>query len=146
MRRFLGLLLLHTLSLPALAADPPTTDTSVHHTARVSWEQRFVQANVAHDGHLTKEEAQGGYALVAKHFDDIDADHKGYVTENDIRAWRVMRRAAHRLTQPPMDRPKPQNTMQLSPVWVRPVTASAAQTVAGPSNPPTVRGSDTNAN
>lgn len=142
MRRFLGLLLLPILSLPALAADPPATDTPVHHPARVSWEQRFVQANLAHDGHLTKDEAKGGYALVAKHFDDIDVDHKGYVTENDIRAWRVMRKAAHRLTQPPADRPKPQNTMQLSPVWVRPVTASATQTVAGPSNPSMVRVGD----
>jgi hypothetical protein len=62
--------------------------------ARATWEQHFTQADLAHDGHLTLEEAKGGFPLVAKHFDDIDVDHEGYVTTNDIRAWRVMRKAA----------------------------------------------------
>jgi hypothetical protein len=87
---------------PASAEDLPKADT---HPTRQTWEQHFAQANTAHDGHLTLEEAKGGFGLVAKHFDDIDVDHKGYVTENDIRAWRAMRKAAHRLTQPPAERP-----------------------------------------
>jgi hypothetical protein len=135
MRRIFSLILLPVLSMPALAAEPPAADAPVHRAARVTWQQRFEQANLAHDGHLTKAEATGGYALIAKHFDDIDADRKGYVTENDIKAWRVMRRAAHRLTRPPVaDRLKPQNTMQVSPVWVRPVTTTSTQTVAVPSD------------
>jgi hypothetical protein len=70
------------------------------HAPRLTWEQHFTQANLAHDGHLTLPEAKGGYPLVAKHFDDIDTDHKGYVTENDIRAWQTMRQAVRYLMQP----------------------------------------------
>jgi hypothetical protein len=111
--------------LPVSAAEPPTP---AHH-ARQSSEQHFTQANVAHDGHLTLDEAKGGYAVVAKHFDDIDADHKGYVTENDIRAWRVMKKAAHRLTRPTEDRLKPRNAMQLVPVGRVAVTAQQTASV-----------------
>jgi hypothetical protein len=106
MRPFLGLLLLSALSLPAFAKTPPGADAPPQHHARMTWEQRFTEANVAHDGHLTPEEAKGGYALVSKHFDDIDADHKGYVTEDDIRAWHVRRNAAHRVAKPGEVKPR----------------------------------------
>jgi hypothetical protein len=106
MRPFLGFLLLSALSLPAFAKDAPKADGPSQHQARMTWEQHFAQANVAHDGHLTLEEAKGGYALVAKHFDEIDADHKGYVTEDNIRAWQVKRKAAHRVTKPAGDKPR----------------------------------------
>jgi len=128
------------MSLPAWAADPPKPDPA--HPARMTWEQHFTRANLAHDGHLTLEEAKSGYALVAKHFDDIDADHKGYVTENDIRAWRVMRKAGHRLTQPPEDPLKPRHAMQLGPVERRPVSASATETVTVPPDPPPAPGDE----
>lgn len=85
------------LVVPALDRDIPKP---AGHAPRVTWEQHFTRANPAHDGHLTLTEAKEGYPLVAEHFDDIDTDHKGYVTENDIRAWQIMRRAARRLTQP----------------------------------------------
>ena len=91
MRRSLSLLLLILFTLPARAADPPKPGSVSPHHARETWEQHFAQANQAHDGHLTLEEAQGGFALVAKHFEDIDVHHKGYVTQNDVRAWRVMK-------------------------------------------------------
>jgi hypothetical protein len=112
MRRLLSLCLLPVLgllafSLPAVAADPPKTDTAPAHPARQTWEQRFLAANLAHDGHLTLEEAKGGYPDVAKHFEDIDADHKGYVTENDIRTWRAMRKAARRAAKPATDQVHP---------------------------------------
>ena len=97
MRRILPLLIIPLLIGPALAEEPAKTDG---HPARMTWEQHFTQADLAHDGHLTLEEAKGGFPLVAKHFDDIDVDHKGYVTTNDIRAWRVMRKAARRLGTP----------------------------------------------
>ncbi len=77
--------------------------------------QAIAQANVAHDGHLTREEAIAGFPLIGKHFDDIDADHKGYVTENDIRAWRTMRSAARRLAHRPPDKLKPVHAFQLHP-------------------------------
>jgi hypothetical protein len=123
MRFLFSLLLLPVLALPAWAGDAPKSDA---HGARMTWEHRFEQANLAHDGHLTLEEAKGGYAVVAKHFEDIDADHKGYVTENDIKAWRVMRKAAHRLAKPEEDRLKPSNAMQVRPIDRKPVAASAA--------------------
>jgi hypothetical protein len=106
MRPFLGLLLLSTLSLPAFAEVPSKADAPSQHHARMTWEQHFAQANLGHDGHLTLEEAKSGYATVARHFDDIDAAHKGYVTKDDIQAWRVRRRAAHRVTKPAEDKPR----------------------------------------
>jgi hypothetical protein len=142
MRRFLRLLILPILIVPAVAQEPPKPAAPpptaampapkpaapAHPQARQTWEERFTQANVAHDGHLTPEEAKTGYTLIAKHFNDIDVDHKGYVTENDIRAWRIMRKAAHRLTRPPEDRLKPQHAYQ----WhlVDPHPAAPARTAA----------------
>jgi hypothetical protein len=120
MRRILPFLILPLLIGPALAEEPAKTDC---HPARMTWEQRFTQADLAHDGHLTLEEAKSGFPLVAKHFDDIDVDHKGYVTTNDIRAWRVMRKAARRLTHPPEDKLKPQHAYQRRPPDQRPVSA-----------------------
>lgn len=142
MRRFLSLMCLPALclaglSLPARAADPAKPDapgaaipdaqaakpdappaqptkpdaTPAHH-ARQTWEQHFSTANQAHDGHLTAAEAKEGYPEIAKHFDDIDADHKGYVTVGDIRAWRVMRKAARRLAKPPEDKLRPRSAVQ----------------------------------
>jgi hypothetical protein len=59
----------------------------------MTWKQRFTQANLAHDGHLTLQEAEGGYTSVARHFKEIDADKKGYVTEEDILNWHKLQRA-----------------------------------------------------
>ncbi len=113
MRRFLMLLLVTpVLSLPARAADPLAPDASQPHRTRQTLEQHFAQANVAHDGHLTLEQAKGGYPLVAKNFEDIDADHKGYVTEQDIRDWRTMRKTAHRLSQKSDDKLRPRAAFQ----------------------------------
>jgi hypothetical protein len=109
---FLGLLVVPLLILSALAQEPPKPGPPAH-PVRQTWEQHFIQANLAHDGHLTLEEAKGGDRLVAKHFDDIDVDHKGYVTQNDIRAWRIMRKEAHRLSKPREDKLKPRNAFQL---------------------------------
>jgi hypothetical protein len=61
----------------------------------MTWKQRFAQANLAHDGHLTMQEASGGYPSLAKHFKEIDADNKGYVTEEDIANWHKLQRAMH---------------------------------------------------
>lgn len=101
---------------PLSASDPAQLPSGPGAAApsapRRTWERHFDQADIAHDGHLTREEAKGGYAQVAKHFDDIDVDHKGYVTANDIRAWRVMRKAAQRLAKPPPDKLKPQHAFQ----------------------------------
>jgi hypothetical protein len=69
----------------AAAAPAPATAPAAH--PRVSMDQRFTNANTTHDGHLTLDQAKAGYPTVAKHFTQIDADKKGYITEDDIRAW-----------------------------------------------------------
>lgn len=72
----------------------PDPAKATPHRTRMTWEQRFAQANVTHDGHLTPEQAKLGYATVARHFHDIDLDGKGFVTEDDVRAWHESQRAA----------------------------------------------------
>jgi hypothetical protein len=149
MRRFPSFLLLPALSLPALsspvwtspawAADPPKPAVVAAHAARRTWQQHFTQANLAHDGHLTLEEARGGYADVAKHFEDIDADHKGYVTENDIRAWRVMRKAAHRLAKPPEETLRPRTAVQRVDPDFRTITVSGKQSISAVTGPPSAK-------
>ena len=49
--------------------------------------QQFAAANVTHDGELTREQAERGMPMVARDFDAIDIDHKGYVTLPEIRAF-----------------------------------------------------------
>jgi hypothetical protein len=126
---FLPVLSMPDLSKPVWAADVADSGPAPAHHVRLSWEQRFSQANVAHDGHLTLEEAKGGYALVAQHFEDIDADHKGYVTQNDVRAWQVMRRTAHRLTKLPEDQLRPRPAFQSGCPDLRTVSATGSQTM-----------------
>jgi len=56
---------------------------------------RFEAANTTHDGRLTPDQAQAaGWRPVVVHFQEIDRDHKGYVTWQDIRDWQKARRAA----------------------------------------------------
>ncbi len=135
MRRFLSLFILlasglPALSLPVLAADPPAACAPPPHAARQTWEGHFTGANLSHDGHLTLEEAKGGYGAIAKHFDDIDVEHKGYVTENDIRAWRVMQKAAHRLGKPPEDKLRPRSAVQITYPGRQTVAVARTQTMA----------------
>jgi Ca2+-binding EF-hand superfamily protein len=54
-------------------------------------EQRFKEANKSGDGKLTREEAKAGMPKIAKNFDRLDKDHKGYLTVDDIKAAMVAR-------------------------------------------------------
>lgn len=56
--------------------------------------QRFAAVNVTHDGRLTREQAERGMPFVARNFDAIDIDQKGYVTLPEIRAFGAQRQAA----------------------------------------------------
>jgi hypothetical protein len=90
----------------AFAQEEPAAAPPRH---RVTWEQRFAHANASHDGHLTLEEAQQGYKTVARHFREIDLDGKGFVTEDEIRAWHKIKRVTHRQSPVAEDglRPRP---------------------------------------
>jgi Ca2+-binding EF-hand superfamily protein len=48
---------------------------------------KFQAADVNHDGKLTLEEAKAGMPRVAKAFDKIDVEKRGYVTLEQIQAF-----------------------------------------------------------
>ena len=81
---------------PAISAARPRR---AHRTLQ----ERFDEANVTHDGHLTLERARSKMPAVARDFAAIDTDGKGYVTVEQIkdhsRAARAARRAAKKQTQ-----------------------------------------------
>jgi|HubBroStandDraft_4_1064222.scaffolds.fasta_scaffold887137_2 hypothetical protein len=83
------------LAGPVLAETAPQA-ASEHHGRR-SAQQHFDDANTTHDGKLTLDQATAGYKSIAKAFSQIDVNHHGYVTVDDIKAWRAAKKAA-RLT------------------------------------------------
>lgn len=78
-------------SVHAQTAHSSTPSSHKH----LTMQQRFEQANVTHDGHLTLDQAKAGYATIARHFSTIDQDKKGYVTEDDIKAYYKTQHALH---------------------------------------------------
>jgi hypothetical protein len=73
---------------------PPGMQGAPATPPRQNWRVRFDMANISHDGRLTREQAQAaGMRAIAVHFEQIDADHKGYVTKQDIRNWHRERQA-----------------------------------------------------
>lgn len=53
-----------------------------------SVETHFAAANTTHDGHLTRAQAeQSSWTRVLKRFDEIDTDHKGWVSVDQIHAY-----------------------------------------------------------
>jgi len=93
-------------SAPAAHAGAPATPaTAPAPHPHVSMAQKFASANTTHDGHLTAEQAKGGYPAVARHFAEIDATKKGYITEDDIRTWEKAERERRHATQQPAATP-----------------------------------------
>ena len=77
----------------AQGAPPSDAHTRVHNPHR--FRERFDAANTTHDGRLTLAQAEAGrMRMVARNFDAIDSDHKGYVTLGDVRTFNRARRAA----------------------------------------------------
>ena len=87
-----------TAPTPALDGTAPASSRATR--AHATLQQRFDAANVTHDGHLTREQARSKMPAVARDFDAIDADHKGYVTVDDIKAQARARRVARRAAAP----------------------------------------------
>jgi hypothetical protein len=87
----------HAQTQPPSSASqsPASKPTHVQSTAQLTMQQRFERANTTHDGQLTEEQAKIGYRTIAKHFAAIDRDRKGYITEDDIRAYRKSQRLQH---------------------------------------------------
>jgi hypothetical protein len=147
MHGLFSILLVPALSLsvlalpsPVLAQDAPAVETAAppapvvpKPVKRLKWQERFAQADTAHDGHLTLEEAKAGYATVAKNFQSIDVDGKGYVTEEDIRAWHALRRATKNRSQLPEDELRPRKAYQRDyPDQRRPLnTSTTTQVTSG---------------
>jgi Ca2+-binding EF-hand superfamily protein len=50
-------------------------------------EEKFKAADVNHDGKLTLEEAKAGMPRVAKAFDKIDVEKRGYITLEQLQAF-----------------------------------------------------------
>jgi hypothetical protein len=62
--------------------------------ARQTFREHFDSANTTHDGHLTLDQAKTArWTAVVRRFDKMDADHKGYVTPQDIYAEFARERA-----------------------------------------------------
>jgi hypothetical protein len=56
--------------------------------------ERFRAANTTGDGHLTLAQAEAArMPMIVRNFAAIDAQHKGFVTLEDLRAWRQQMRA-----------------------------------------------------
>ncbi len=75
---------------------PGSSRTFEHGGApRLNAEQRFQVANTTRDGHLTEAQAHAAHLRgVATHFAEIDKNHRGYVTFDEILTWRAERKAA----------------------------------------------------
>jgi hypothetical protein len=80
---------------PALLQPAFAQETGAASRPRITWQQRFARANSTGDGHLTLEQAKAGYPTIARRFDEIDLDAKGYVTVEDIRSWHKARQEMH---------------------------------------------------
>jgi hypothetical protein len=81
----------------AMQAPPPaqTGRPSGPPAGHMGSRQRFEAANTTHDGRLTMDQAQAAsWRPIARNFQAIDRDHKGYVTMQDIKEWHRARHAA----------------------------------------------------
>jgi hypothetical protein len=134
-----ALFALQCWALPALAED--AAKKPAH--PKVTWEQHFATANGTHDGHLTAEQAKTGYPSVFKHFAEIDARGKGFVTVDDVKNWHQKQRTQHQ--PPPENKLRPRNAFQPSSGAHPVVKASSSRVVPGATKtvgPDTVRPDD----
>ena len=96
-----GLLACSVAAVPALAqmvgqdqTAPPPGFSEHPHQGGGRFIERFQEANTTGDGHLTLAQAAAAHMpMIVRNFAAIDAQHKGYVTLQDLRAWRQQMRS-----------------------------------------------------
>jgi hypothetical protein len=91
-------------AIPAAAQSPPPVPSAPERPLARGLVARFNDANATHDGRLTLAQARASHlAWVARHFAEVDAGGKGYVTLADLQAYRDSHRgtAAAATPQPP---------------------------------------------
>lgn len=84
MKRITNGLTITTLTLLFAASAPAIAQMGKPDPEEVA--RRFAAADKNGDGQLTREEANAGMPRIAKNFDKIDADRKGYITLDEIKA------------------------------------------------------------
>lgn len=96
--RIFGLFALIPLaSLPmAAAATPLQAGSADVQQMNAKLETRFKQADVDHDGKLTRSEAEAGMPRLARNFAKIDQQNNGYLTLDQIRAFAQQAHASGR--------------------------------------------------
>jgi hypothetical protein len=81
MKKMIAVLVLCIVSATASAQGAlPPGETTRGERALQQLQARFASANTTRDGKLTREQAAAGMPTIAKHFDEIDTQHVGYVT------------------------------------------------------------------
>ena len=73
-------------ALRARRAEPAGGGRALRAQALAKLEAQFRAADADGDGRLSAEEAKG-FGFVARHFDAIDAERRGAVTFDDLRAY-----------------------------------------------------------
>jgi hypothetical protein len=97
MKKLLAALLLccaSTITFAQSAGPEAGNAQRMEHMAQ-QLQTRFANANTTHDGKLTKQQAEAGMPMVARHFDEIDTQKAGYITLPQIAAFMQERGAAH---------------------------------------------------
>ncbi|PTB21443.1 hypothetical protein C9I57_07245 [Trinickia symbiotica] len=75
---------------PGAAASPASGAARMEQGLEILHE-RFANANTTHDGKLTRQQAAAGMPMVARHFDQVDTRHQGYVTLAQVEAYFAQR-------------------------------------------------------
>ena len=98
----ISLALLMAMASVAAQVQPVPDIPGSFKEARAMIHKRFVAADTNHDGKLTREEAEAGMPQVYKHFNEIDARKRGYVTERQIGAYWSAVTKAHMQQEDPI--------------------------------------------
>ena len=86
--------LIAALVFASSAALAQAADGPEGHGHRGAMLERLKQADTNADGMLNRDEAKA-LPMISKHFDEIDADHDGQVTAEELRAFHQKRQAEH---------------------------------------------------